>query len=314
MLVQNDQLEVTIPPTRRLSVQLPRWRQELKLNWRFIRRDITVTLIPGLLFTIAAILQQSSQPQAIDGVAVFNAVSKILVFEWFCITAFCISNQIVSLDEDRMNKPDRPLVSGLLTYEGAIFRLIAASVGLMFFSSLWGVGLWAGLWLGCTALYNQAKWSSNWFWKSVLVAVLMLAELAAAWQIIMPITSFAWAWIALVVTAWTFVGHLQDMRDIEGDAATGRKTLPILLGESVTRWQICLGFLTLPIASHLLMQWANASIANLILWDVILAILCGAIAWRILKRRSAAADHKTYMIFTYWYCAVTASAACLPLF
>jgi tetratricopeptide (TPR) repeat protein len=39
-----------------------------------------------------------------------------------------------------------------------------------------------------------------------------------------------------------------------------------------------------------------------------------AIAWRILRQRSAVDDHQTYMIFTYWYCAVTASAVCLPLF
>ena len=33
-------------------------------------------------------------------------------------------------------------------------------------------------------------------------------------------------------------GHVQDLQDLEGDIASGRKTLPILIGQTRARWSV----------------------------------------------------------------------------
>jgi 4-hydroxybenzoate polyprenyltransferase len=291
---------------------------EIRLNWKFIRRDIPATVVPSAIFSLAALLQNVTPtveshllPVGLSLGAI--ALGKTSVFVWLCLTFFCISNQLVGLEEDRKNKPDRPLVSGLLSANGAIVRLILAGVGVVFLGWLWGVAAWALSWLGLTILHNQLKLSQHWVGKSGLTALLILTELAAGWEIVTPLTSFAWGWIGLVVFAWLVVGHFQDLRDIEGDLATGRQTLPIAIGEIPTRWYLCLGSLLLPLVSHALMLWAKASFWHIAFWDMILAGMCIAIAWRVIQHRSSQADRQTYLLFTYWSCAAISSACFLPL-
>jgi len=54
-------------------------------------------------------------------------------------------------------------------------------------------------------------------------------------------------WIALWMGT---MAHIQDLRDIKGDAVVGRKTFPLVFGDERSRWIIT--FLLLPLAVFVL--------------------------------------------------------------
>lgn len=98
-------------------------RNELVLFWRFNRYDISSTLIPGLMFMIAA--WHHDQPD-------WTALPRLLIwgtiYFWLYCTVFCISNQLDSGEEDQQNKPDRPIPSGLVSPKGALIRWVLSCI------------------------------------------------------------------------------------------------------------------------------------------------------------------------------------------
>src|SRR6218665_4197528 len=86
---------------------------EPRLIWNFIRYDLSTTLVPNLLFLLAAW-------QSVDGslLQLASALSQGAVFFLLYVLTFCLSNQLNGIEEDRINKPDRPLVRGDVSVAG----------------------------------------------------------------------------------------------------------------------------------------------------------------------------------------------------
>jgi 4-hydroxybenzoate polyprenyltransferase len=101
---------------------------------------------------------------------------------------------------------------------------------------------------------------------------------------------------------------VQDLRDIQGDLQIGRSTLPIVMGEIPSRVLIALAFVTAPILTHVFLFVPAGLTGDAIICETILGALCLIIAVRAIALRSKVADHRTYMLFTYWYVALLASA------
>lgn len=282
---------------RRLVRRLGR---ELSLAWAFIRYDVSSTLAPAALFTCAAHVHL--EPELGLGWALVRAS----VYFFLYVYAFCLANQIVGLEEDRLNKPDRPLVIGLCSVAAARARLPMV-VGLMLAAG-WaaGVGAWAALWALVLWLHNQGGWSRRWTLKSLCMGVGVVSELAAAWQMVGPLCPHAWRWILVLASAIMLLVPVQDLRDVAGDRRSERVTLPMLLGEARARGVLSLGFLLLPLVVHLGLLAEAGPWLRVV--ELGLAGMSVGIAWRIMRRRGGAADHRTYLLFTYWYCMVLASA------
>ncbi|KAJ8454853.1 hypothetical protein ONZ45_g19145 [Pleurotus djamor] len=83
---------------------------ELDLFFGFTWRDWSTTLIPGLIVALGAV-KHTALP-------IFHAVGFIPWVSAF-IYFFNLSNQITGIEEDRINKPDRPIVTGKVSIEGA---------------------------------------------------------------------------------------------------------------------------------------------------------------------------------------------------
>jgi len=277
--------------------------QEVNLIWQFIGRDYSTTILPPLLFVVAS---WNTHPSSIGELLL--ALGKGLIYFWLYAFAFCLSNQIVGIDEDRINKPDRPLVIGLVSYQGAQVRW-AIAMGLFSLFGWWfGVLEWALLWQACIILNNFGGWAKHWLGKNTIMGVGTMAQLAAAWQLVMPINSIGWHWILLVAILVIPVVAVQDLRDIDGDRAIGRNTLPIAIGETASRIILCIGFILLPLAIHFGLMIPAGDSFNALFWDVLLAAGSLLIAWRVVKYSSPQADRQTYMFFTYGYCLVLGSA------
>ena len=47
-----------------------------------------------------------------------------------------------------------------------------------------------------------------------------------------------WIWCGIICGAIASTMQVQDLRDVEGDRSVGRRTMPLVLGETAARWVI----------------------------------------------------------------------------
>lgn len=275
---------------------------EISVSWQFVARDLPGSVVPALFFMIAAWRSQAAPLNDL----ILGLIYGAILF-WLYAYTFCVSNQIAGIEEDRLNKPDRPLVTGLISYRGAQQRWLASMVLYALCGWQFGVLEWVFLWQLVTMLYNFGGWSSHWLTKNLSMALGSLAQLACAWQLIEPITPEARRWVILLSFVVFAIIAVQDLRDIAGDRAAGRRTLPLVWGETLTRALLTIGFSGLPV---LLVNWMlrlQGYTLAVLICGASLAVLSWIIAARISLYRTPQADHQTYTLFTLIYCAILAS-------
>ena len=298
----------TLNLSRYSLVNIPEWflraiRHEAHVSWQFIAGDISSSVVPPMLFLIAAC---AGQP-ALFG-PIFWSLARGLLYFWLFIYMFCLSNQIAGIAEDRINKPHRPLVRGLISYRGAWIRWAVVMLLFAFVGWWFDVLIWALLWEAAATLHNFGGWSRHWYTKNLVMSLGVYVQLAAAWQLVAPITPIIWLWIVLLSVAIFLVIAVQDLRDLDGDRDIGRHTFPLVFGETLTRVLLGLSFSVLPLAIHFGLMLSATMSWTTILCDAVLAGFSLVIAWRVLCLRGPQADHRTYMFLTYWYCIVLGSA------
>ncbi|KAF5376179.1 hypothetical protein D9757_009333 [Collybiopsis confluens] len=222
-----------------------------------------------------------------NGLSIISSYLSLVLWLTPFVYFFNLSNQIVGVEEDRINKPDRPLPSGKVTLAGAKRRW-ALTLAVFISVALFNPSLLVEtiVWVLVTALLTVTPYGNHWFVKSCLgMGIGTWALLRGSWKSIAPLTPQAERH-ALAMSAWTgLLTQIQDIRDIKGDAIIGRYTLPIAVGDSNAG-----GILALSPA-----------------------LLVGAhifIGYRILQKQNGPRyDHKTYMIYTYVFCLILSLTA-----
>lgn len=287
----------TLPWLRWLAIPI----HEAELSWRFIAGDASSGIVPGMLFVLAAWIGHPTTPLPI-------ALGRGIIYFWLYLYTFCLSNQLNGLNEDKRNKASRPLVEGLITQRQAEIRWIVVMVLFATLAWAFGVLIWALLWQLIIMLHNFGTWAKHWFTKNLAMAIGVTVQLAAAWQMIAPITSQEWHWIAVAACTIFILVTVQDLRDVEGDLAVGRKTFPIVYGKTITRAYLMFGFgVVAPLALQFAFLQSGIPSLPAQIYDGLLVLLCLVIAWRVFRYRTTYADHATYVLFTYWYCLFVAS-------
>lgn len=275
-----------------------RWvLHEITLSWKFIAGDVSSAVVPGLLF-IAAAWSSGDLPVS----SLLRSILKGAIYFWLYIYVFCLSNQLVGISEDRINKPHRPIIAGLVTAKGTQQRWLIVALLFAVVGVLLGVWKWMLLWLVVTVLHNFGRWAKQWFTKNLSMGLGIVAQLGAAWELVRPLTPTAWQWAVVIGAAILVLVPVQDLRDMEGDRAAGRRTLPLVIGARTSRILLALGFGLLPLVVH---QWLMRPLGltqPVVLTDLGLALVSLTISLRILVFRTPRADHWTYLLFTYWYC------------
>lgn len=176
-------------------------------------------------------------------------------------------NQIYDLEIDRINKPDRPLVTGALSLKSAaVFTVVVylISVGVT-----WivvpdpGYNTWWARWTApaqsheCFVFYllaavftlvysmpalGRTKRSS--FGANLTIAIprgLMLK--LAGWSVLAPVMHWEPWFIGFIFFLFVIgAASTKDFSDIEGDRAGGCRTLPIVLGVRKAAWVIAPSF------------------------------------------------------------------------
>lgn len=282
---------------------MSRLRFELDLSWQFTRRDIRTNIIPPLIFTLAAL--RAVWP--VSPTEIIQALLRTLVYFWFYSYIFCLPSQITGVEEDRINKPERPLPAGLVSVRGAFRRWLVAMAIYSGLGLCFGVLKWTLLWQAVTVCYAFGGLDRHWSTKNLIAMTLgTIAQLAATWEMVTPLTPRSLGAVLTIAVLAGITALVQDFRDVVGDRATGRKTLPITIGELPARAVVIGIFLLTPLAVYQGLLAGQLSLANTLCLLGLTAIAV-VVAVRVALLRGPAADHRTYIIYSYWYCAILAS-------
>ncbi|MEU7646400.1 UbiA family prenyltransferase [Streptomyces huasconensis] len=286
---------MTTTTTAPTKVWRAAWR-EIHLSWLFISADRWTTIFPATCFVTAAVVHaRLSAPEA-----AITLASGALYF-WLFVYEHTLANQLVGIEEDRVNKPFRPLVTGRSSIRGARLRLI----GVRILFPLYGYGLgvleWALMWQILSLLQHEYGWGRHWLGRNVYAGVGVIAQLAAAWEMVAPITPDAWRWIVTLTVTVTLLMSVQDLRDITGDRAVHRSTMPLVFGETRTRIFLCVGFAIGPAAIHRFLMAPAGPHWWIAVTDVLLCGLSLLLAVRVVLCRGQEQDQRSYRLVEQWY-------------
>lgn len=145
--------------------------------------------------------------------------------------SFVVGNQICGVDEDRVNKPDRPIAAGTSSLQAARIRWAILTVLYICYGAYLGVGIWTLMWVCISIAHNFLRLGDFGPTKDLCIGIGCVAQLTAAWIIGGSPRDIGWTWIKVIAMYVVFPISVQDLRDVPGDLATGRLTMPIILGD-----------------------------------------------------------------------------------
>lgn len=269
--------------------------------WLFNASDIPTQMIQTILFGVAGASsgRLTTPPHStITPPSMAVKLPVVILFIWLLHSLVQFGNQSSpgAPEEDRLNKPWRPIPAGRISREQAHglvapFMLLTMAVG-------FGLDVFPEAALFCAAnlVYTQfggsealgPRHASN----GVFISMGGQASLKiAAWSGTLNATGYAWsvAHFCLVVTTI----QAMDFRDQVGDAAIGRQTLPLVMGDAAARWVTLVPMFFWTI----LCPWLCDSG---FLGYTLSAVIASIVVFRLVVHRTADADGRSYKIWGVW--------------
>ncbi|PYH81198.1 hypothetical protein BO82DRAFT_375096 [Aspergillus uvarum CBS 121591] len=155
---------------------------------------------------------------------------------------FDIANQAFSVEEDSLNKPHRPIPSGIMSMEGGYTRWLLSWILFPILLHL-TVGFQATtflvLWEVWVLLFYVWPKFNNWAARNLFTAVGAVLQLSLLEALLtdlnlpsMEESSLRWLLFSWLVTTI----HVQEFHDMDGDRKAGRQTLPLVLDQRGQFW------------------------------------------------------------------------------
>lgn len=258
--------------------------RELGLFVAFSWRDWSTTVVPSYLFAAGVIKDLSY------GTVARNLL-LLLVWITLYIYGFNLFTQVMSPEEDRVNKPDRPIPSGKISVEAAWKRCII--VWMLFFAIPFSQHQIIPETIAhalFTMFLGATKAGGHWIGKNIIAMSVGTAVLISASRKLMSPVIFQTWHQTVHISLWAgLIAHAQDFRDQDGDRKVGRWTLPLAFGDHTAR--LILAFFLIPLAFVVILLSDFGQIAP---W--LLGALHSLIACRMLMFRDKKSDHQTYMV------------------
>lgn len=283
--------------------------RELYVAWRFIDNDIWDTILPSLMIFFTAWIYLGR-----NWVDLFIPFITSLSYAVLYIYTFCISNQLDGIEEDRINKPYRPLVTGLVTIKSTTIRMYAYNVLYLLYALFLGIFWFSLFWTIVSFYLNMWGGSNHWVTKNLIGMTLGTFILFnVQWSIALPASgsiSVNLEIYFLLMSAWAgFALPIQDLRDTDGDLKGGRKTLPIAVGDHKARIILSIHYFFFLPTIFLCAMLTIDSLQKLLTTPIHLCIFLiqllvhWTVSFRLLKYKSPRQDHKTYHIFVLLFVA-----------
>ena len=137
------------------------------------------------------------------------------------------------------------------------------------------------------------------------MALGIVSQLSQASRLVAPIDGTGRKWLGFMVIAYVPPLIFEDVRDVPGDKAIGRRTFAIMLGELPVRIWFATILALMPLLAHLyLFSPEMTSAFRLAICDIAVALSCWIAAVRSLSLRNVAADRVTYQLYIFTYIVV----------
>lgn len=271
---------------------------EFEITWRMLADNILASFTPGLVVVLAVSIRSKLQTWQM-GMNLMRASLLCILYTY----SFDAANQARGADEDKINKPHRPIPSGLMTPGGAMRRFWIAMV--FYTATGWGFGVleWVLLWQASTVIINICCPHRHHFWcKTFCMSLGITAQLSQSWQLVAPIDSIGQQWIRFMAVAYPPPLIYEDVRDMLGDKAAGRETLALMLGAWPIRIWFAVIMSLMPALVHIFPFYPIAAETwRVVLCDATVASICWTTVIRSLTMRSVKADRLTYQLFIFSY-------------
>ncbi|KAI0865657.1 UbiA prenyltransferase family [Xylaria cubensis] len=231
---------------------------------------------------------------------ILAALPYMFFWLWSNLFLFCLHNQKQpkTIAEDKLNKPWRPIPAGRLTSKQAT-QILYLMHPICFFIAWYIGGFIPYIVLTSFHLwYNELDGASNGIIKNIHNAVGIICffggplEVATKHSVITGNTELR-VWLALLTAAFATTCHTQDFRDMKGDLAAGRRTIPLAFGNIQSRILVAVAIaMWTPLASLL---WGG------LLKEAVLAYIAGAaVIGNLFLNRSTEGDILSWKLWSIW--------------
>ncbi|KAL9007546.1 MAG: hypothetical protein Q9173_007212 [Seirophora scorigena] len=232
------------------------WTFHAYTLWLFTRSDLKTVVAPTVTFALRCALAAAAEPDPTNnnnndlrdggGGCLVKRIPIAVLWTWATLLMENIANQRLPhcILEDNINKPWRPIAAKRITAQRSrnLLLYVVPLTGLL----SWVVGVtreFAALAI-FTWLYNDLGGSGEvWHVRNALNAVALCTFFAGATAIVLDcggrserLTERTWRWVAAVGGVIVMTVQVQDLAGMDGDAACGRRTMPLIFGKRVTRW------------------------------------------------------------------------------
>lgn len=210
-------------------------QNELTITWALCRNNLPAMLAA---FIGSLLPRLFIRPMPLE--TNFWASIRILLMCFLFTYVFDIGNTTSSVEEDRINKPHRPIPSGLMTLKQGYSRwilswLLAHCIAWMFYGrSPAFLIIFEELWVFTFYVWPTFR---HWISKTIMSTTLAYVILRLVNVTVTDIKSWSMdTGPDLIIAAWTFCSiHLQDFRDVEGDYKTHTVTVVTMLSPASRR-------------------------------------------------------------------------------
>ncbi|KAI2794604.1 hypothetical protein POX_a01203 [Penicillium oxalicum] len=228
-------------PTLKLAVV-----RLLHLIWQFTESNFPTFVLPnsafGLLTGLAAPLLTDC-PERPAAPRLFVRGLAVILFNWANVFVFDLANQRLpeSRLEDRLNKPWRPLPTRQISPDTTRRWMLIFIPLVLTVSAVLGVVTESALIMILTWLYNDLRGGDEIVRDGIIAcgyALYLSSSLRIVSGLDFHITEHGYRWIAIMSGIILTTMQVQDLKDQVGDRTRGRRTLPLVLGDKVSRWSI----------------------------------------------------------------------------
>ncbi|KAI0010717.1 UbiA prenyltransferase family-domain-containing protein [Xylariaceae sp. FL0662B] len=231
-------------PRKHRSTFLQNFSYHMHTAYLFSCNNLKDIVCMGYLFGAlnATIADRFMMGPALTITQILKSSPSMLLWSWSNLLIFNLHNQrhAHAISEDAVNKPWRPLPSGRLTIHQATRTMYCMYPVILIVSSMVG-GLVPCLLEAVFCLwYNEWGGSSDPFLKNILNGFGFACFYSGPLEIVTGRSVFAGEgraaiWVGILAITITASSHLQDFRDMEGDRAVGRRTVPLVIGDMNAR-------------------------------------------------------------------------------
>ncbi|ESZ93045.1 UbiA prenyltransferase [Sclerotinia borealis F-4128] len=268
--------------------------------WLFPFADLKTIVGPESAFGIFSalsgpILTSNEFPKAID---IVSRLPLVLFWTWITLLPLVIDNQRrpKSIEEDRLNKPWRPIPAGRISSILAKrWMQVSYCMALIISYYLETLGQFTGL-ITLGVLYNEFGWGDNSYVVRNLLNALAFLCYSSGTSLIASNAQLkmeGMMWFVVIGSVVFTTVHTQDMHDQIGDRARERKTVPLVIGDWPARLTIAVfvGFWSLFCPAF----W------DLSVYGYFAPITFGGVVIvRCIRKREIDDDKVTWLIWNIW--------------